>query len=374
MSGVAHERGHAHDPVRALLHGALVRHGAIVEPDECGLDVLLPEDLATVLELPEAARLLLAKPDGGSVSGSASANGDAHLATIGSPLLERLLAFVRRRGVVARVRLGERYLKRDRLAEAVRAVVAFADAKVVIGGASESHASYLDVRLRFTATSETRHEGLLAIRVNEESLGIVPSSAIDPADPTNRPWADTATARPLEQVLASIERAARRELVARLAAFRQSIERRAVRDQQRITAYYADLLAEHDRRAARSHGDDAAAALLADKRAAIDRDRAAKLSGLRDRLAIRVQVRGLAACRLLVPVMAIPVELHVGREITRRRLFWSPLTKAVEAPPCEACGEPAATLFVVGHDALRCKQCAAGAAARLTAAPPTRHP
>jgi hypothetical protein len=377
-----------HDPARELLRRALEHHGAVVDdsvaPGEGGdgaaaaaggaLEALLPEPLARRLEVPESVRFVFARPRGGDES--------ARLAVLGSPVLERVVSLLRESGAVARLRLGDLHLKRERLADALHAAVALHDAKEVVQAGIESLASYVHLHLRYAATSDARTEGLFTVSVNEHSLAPLPALPIDGAPRSPRPFVEPHDRRPIESILQRAEAAARRELVERLAPFRAAAARRAARDHDRIAAYYADLLAEHDRRARRAaHADPAAprtlfdpAALavsgssssssappvsadLVEKRRAIELDRDHKLAALRDRYTLQVQVTAVAACRVLIPVMTVPVDLHIGCTVTRRVFYWNPLLKAFEPATCDTCDVPTKSLFAQRDGTLLCRTC-----------------
>jgi hypothetical protein len=100
-------------------------------------------------------------------------------------------------------------------------------------------------------------------------------------------------------------------------------------------------------------------------RTSLEREEKVRIAELRQKSALRVQVR-----LLLVAVVQQPKLLLQARIATEQKtlgaleLVWDPLVEAVEAPPCPECGRPTFALELTRLGRLVCPACAAAAAAK----------
>jgi len=341
------------DPARALLLRAIERAGGIVDLAEMRAEALLPPPLARALNVPESARFAFSRTDA-----EASRASPATLATLSSPLIERLLAHLRLRVPVADLRLPAAYLKRERLTDALHAAVDFPNARVEIRPAIEARATYLVVQFRYVAAAETRSEGILAVTVNERSLAPVPglAEALGRIDLVRHDRSEPPQDH-LAGVLHRAGREAKRLVEERVRPFRNLLARRLARDHDRITAYYDELLREQARRARRRSDDPEARAQADEKYRATLADRDAKLSALAARYAVRATIRAFAAATLDLPVISVPVELKRRELRIETSFFWNPVLKAMEPAACSVCGTYTHALYLDERAELHCRRC-----------------
>jgi hypothetical protein len=139
------------------------------------------------------------------------------------------------------------------------------------------------------------------------------------------------------------------------------VERQAAR----MSRYYADLRTEleEQRSRASSRGEDLAR--FAGRREALEREERFRITELRQKSALHVQLRLLTVLLVQQPKLLVQVRVQgKGREAARLELVWDPLMAAVEAVPCPACGRPTFEWAWNRQGGLVCAACAAAAPTR----------
>src|SRR5262245_46062039 len=136
-----------------------------------------------------------------------------------------------------------------------------------------------------------------------------------------------------------------------------------------MTRYYADLraeLAEQEERA-RGRGEDLAK--FAGRRQALEREERVRVAELRQKSALRIELRLLQLLVVQQPKLLLGSSVRVeGRPANALELVWDPLTEALEAAPCPECGRPTLAWDLSRQGRLLCPACAAAAPAGRPAA------
>jgi hypothetical protein len=130
---------------------------------------------------------------------------------------------------------------------------------------------------------------------------------------------------------------------------------------QRMSAYYSRLREEASEPL--HNGDDAAASFrMVLRREAIDREERLRIAELRQKSALRVQVRLASLMIVQQPKLLMSVALtDKNRPLGQLEVVWNPLSEAIEAPSCPACGQPTFDLRICRHR-LGCAACVTQAA------------
>lgn len=342
--------------VARLVRRALEHHGAAIEEHEGRWNVLLPAGLAR--ELAAAEELVVAlRPE------DRRADADV-LATLGGPFLEALLRKLLEGPAIHLQELTDGYLKKQGLKEAVERRFQFPNAKAVVSPGIEDQARYAVVHVQYQAQADRREEGLFALGLNERTLAILDDlpELFTRSNPAVRPPRDL-TPPPLpDGVLEVIEVAAQHTCTARLAEFRKAVGRRCQRERERIQAYFAQMLEDHERRHRHRALTDEQRAASQEKALATARERDRKLADLDGRHSIQVRVLPVAVARLTMSVMSIPVTLWRGKAQVRTTLYWNPLLKEIEPLACGRCRGTMCSALVGGGGELLCKGCGEAAA------------
>ncbi len=326
--------------VSDLFAEILEREGAVVErlaPDT--LDVVSPPHVQEHLHVPELVRL-----------GFGSEVPEGALRVVLDPdWVSRLEGLLSRRGRWASVVLDPPNLPPAAPERVVEHNVVLANATVRIEEIATAWTRYLVLLLRFAATSDEKHEGLLYMAFNLATGSAVDGSvetllhaaAAAPGGTAPRPpdgvrvpdfWPD-------DRVAAVLARALPQRIEGRLAPFLAGMRRRQQRDLARLTGYYDDLRREcvAPRRRGRAAGASADAGTVAAKLEGIAHDYAAKVDDLRQRYAVNVEAEWIQALELIMPVQRFTLLLRRRKGERRLALDYNPLVKRLETPPCEHC-------------------------------------
>jgi hypothetical protein len=154
---------------------------------------------------------------------------------------------------------------------------------------------------------------------------------------------ERAAAPPIEQgrllacARASLGACSRRAAVS-AAGFRESMQRRYLRDRERLDGYFSDLLLELDRRAARGRANRAD---IDEKRQVIEREKAAKLEALRARYVMRLELRPIAFLLVEAPCYRMTLGLRRRKASREVEVEYDCATRRLVPPRCDACGGPA---------------------------------
>ncbi len=330
---------------------ALAARGALVETHGAEAVALLPPALGKALNAPEEL-LVATHPREGAAAVACG---------IGSPLLERLSAEARRSTPWALVApaadapkvshataLAGRLVVRNGLAEVVDAAV--------------GTAVYARVTMAWAVEADDRYEGLFAVELGPDrgepaGLGsLLDVTAREDDEPPAR--ADSAV---LAAVLAPLAGRARRALTAASRDALESIERRHARDHQRMTEYFAGLVAEVG--AGRRKVDPAVAASRA---AALVAERDARLRDLVVRYTPKVTAVPAAMVFATLPVVRVRLRVRRRKLDRELRVVLPATAQALDLLACDGCDEGTARPALCDDRLhLVCERCAPQAQGRF---------
>lgn len=125
---------------------------------------------------------------------------------------------------------------------------------------------------------------------------------------------------------------------------------------QRMSVYYSRLREEANEPF--RNGDDVAApSPIAARREAIDREERLRIAELRQKSTLRVQVKPANLMIVQLPKLLMSVAItDRNRPVGQLEVVWNPLSEAIEAPACPACGQPTFTLQIY-RNSLGCASC-----------------
>jgi hypothetical protein len=282
----------------------------------------------------------------------------AQLASVGSPLLDRLLADAAQRWSAGRFyRIGLNLQPHGLDSQISRAISLPPGASAsiermramnfpqaifwfkarFIGDQKEEEILPMGIDLHHLR--EVRHLDLLLAsdRLSEDSQAELPDA------PHGGLMAGYRAARKqIAPTVASLANARRREWTGR-------VEKQIAR----MSAYYAQLRTEADEQAAR----DAEPERLERRREAIDREEKLRVAELRQKSSVRAQVELASLMIVQQPKLLIGASIHEkGRAIGQLQVVWDPLLEAIEAVACPVCGQPTFA-FRIHRDRLACASC-----------------
>lgn len=315
------------DTPLGLLAAYAARAGALVDVGDTAVEILAPPPLAAALGVRAHGRYAaVAGPDA-----------DPAWVGFGSPILERLLDVVTRDVPWSAQRWTPALPVRDSAARAAVERFVLRNAVFDLQSVVVGHAWRVAVFARYTAVADDRRDGLVDTAVALTSGAEVPHFwAALPA----RGELSPAAAAPAHDAVASAVTAALGRLGplarAQSHAFFDGFARRQARDRKRIDGYFAGLDRETRKRGTRVSAADAK-----DRRAAIARERDAKLRELDERGRTRVDLAPVAAIAVEAPVVRLALRVRRRKAETILDLEHDAATGTLVALPCAACAAPA---------------------------------
>src|SRR5262249_9880365 len=330
-------------PLEAFLRDYLETIGGAwdeVEPQV--YDVLLPADAAPaagtgVLRLTFDPEALPEHPT-------------AQLASYATPLIDRLLDDAMRRGRSAHFYLLGLNLEPHNLPGRLRKALTLAPPlELHVERVRAMHFTQAVYWFRAEFVSDQKEQTVLPVGVDLHYGREVRhlEALLDPARLAPEPSQPLPEAR--RQSVAEGYALARAQVLRTLAARAnvragQLAERRD-RQVERVSRYYADLRDELEEQAGRARNAEEAAARLAERRAAIDREEQLRIAELVQKSQLRVHLHLLQLLRVEQPTLLVHATLRSEKLApVPRGLVWAPLPEAREAVPCPSCGRPAFAL------------------------------
>lgn len=270
----------------------------------------------------------------------------AQLASFGTPLVDRVLADAMQRGRYAQLYLLGLNLAPYDLAERTRRALTLpAKAELEIERARALHFAQALYWFEASFISDQKQQELLPVAIDlyygrqvrhherlldAERLAGSPSVTL----PESRGRSVAAGYR------LSRDRAVRTVSGLANARLRELIDRTEPQI-ERMRRYYADLERELEEQARRADSRGGDVERFVSRRAALEREARLRISELRQKTTLRVDLRLLNVLVVQQPKLLLAARLNVGGASPQRlELIWDPLIEALEAVPCPQCGSP----------------------------------
>ncbi|MBS3810137.1 MAG: hypothetical protein KGY38_08290, partial [Desulfobacterales bacterium] len=304
---------------------------------DSAIEALLPEQLRTLLDVPEHIRI---SEDGAN---NAEDRDDHYTVTYGAPVLERMIGKTLETIPVAGCRLEFDYIKNGGFDRLLEDQLTFYGAAAAIETVAPVTAEYVLVSCRYTALSDEQKEGLLTVVFNTDTGGRVPAMA-EPFDTGRfrtvfiRP--DTDVKHKILPLAEAIEHSARGLLEDRLAPFHASMNRRFQRDIANLEEYYSSLAAEMEKSLEKPGLSESARIDRQAKIDAIPAELAGKKEDLLKKYSIKVRLEPAAAMYIRTPAKKILCRLSIGKQRRQFFLTYNPVTRSIDPPPCTICKKP----------------------------------
>lgn len=319
------------------------RNGAWDEIEPQVYDLLIGADIIQVAFDPEAL------PE----------HPNAQLASLGSPLLDRLLGDAAERWRSSRFyRVGLNLHPHGLDSRLRRAISLPPTASVTIEKLRTMNCPQALFWFKATFTSDQKEEEILPIGIDLHycrevrhlefllapgRLSEEPEGHLAEAPHASLTTGYRAACKQVAPTVASLANSRRREWTSR---FEKQIARMA--------AYYEQLRREADEQAARTADSARAAA----RRDAIDREERLRVAELRQKSAVHVRVKLTSMMVVEQPKLLISAAVFdKNRPVGRLEAVWDPLSEAIEAIQCPACGQPTFAPRI-HRNGLGCANCA----------------
>jgi hypothetical protein len=287
----------------------------------------------------------------------------AEPATVGSPLLDSLIAHAAGRGATSVACLVPARLKRKGLREEVERTLRFSGCRVRYDAADPDVLCAGSVQFNFKVTflSDERRERLYVIPVNLWSNQVNPelaehlASAVPVTElPAGLPEAPGV---PLRDAYQAAQRALRVRVREVVAQYQDRAKKRFSVESLRVREYYEQVGRELKSRF--RDGDPQRARVLEAKLQAAQADCDRKLLGLGEKHRLRLRARLTSARLLLQPKTFYRLLIDRGPTTRGLTLAYDSLLERLEPPSCDACGTETTRVHALPGARLLCPACAA---------------
>jgi hypothetical protein len=338
--------------LKSFLVHLLTRHGALVETGrDSMLEVLFPPALAQGLGVGELERF--AVPEGTQAQAAIPSTlgiavPDARLVNYQSELLERLGQLCIGPGAVAAAALAEPIpVKKLDVEHDIARAVALQNAVLKAYRQEPATIPYLLCHFTYAALSDERHEGMVALAVNEHTLQVVTGLAeLVPELPLSAELPPDGLAADVARVYTQACHAAQSRIEDDLVDFVKSMNRRLNRDVQRLTEYYGAMAQEIDTRLHKKRLAAEEQTREQSRRRATELELDRKIRDLQAKYALTVRVDLVGVLRLFVPVMLVSLTVMRRKWTLPLVLAWNPLLRELERVTCMGCFRPSKAIFI----------------------------
>lgn len=310
-------------------------HGGEAVNNEQGLEVLLPEKLATELAAPEYLKLQF-----GSDSKKVDSK-DEHTINYGSPLLEKIINSACKELPVSVCRLNFHYLKTQGFNRLIKDSFTFSNAAGSVDCIAQVKTEYILLQCRYIVQSDEQKEGLLAFMFNLETGAAVPEMAyaLDEADKKFKTDLEKInfSETKIKYLLNSVQKNAGSALAPELEPFKASMNRRYQRDVTNLDEYYAALQQEMEESLNRPGISDSLIADRKEKINLIPDELAKKKDDLFKKYSIKVSLKLCGAMLIRTPAIKVLYQASIGRKETTISMFYNPVTKSMDPLVCRRC-------------------------------------
>jgi hypothetical protein len=322
------------DPILSTLTKLISLHDGIAEPEgEQILNVLLTQNIAKVLELPEEVTLTTRADIPNSC-----------FVTYHSALLNKFSELLADKGCVTAIGVKfDGYLKTsgfDKLLQQKlipqNGLIRFLDAKPEI-----TH--YIWCNVAYTAEADERRIGMASFIINELT-GVTPVEIgdalfweADRIDVNNQPLT---SAMSFEKLSNLIEQTSAKLIAAELENWSAKLTRARNRDSERLHNYYSAIAGEITSKIEYRGliGEEKEKELA--RIEATHRELERKLADVKERYALNVEASLHSAMVIHLPTVHIHCELVRKKAKRTVTAVWNPFTKIIEPLPCEVSGDP----------------------------------
>jgi hypothetical protein len=336
-----------------FVRGFLTSRGAEVESVGAALEVLLPKQLAETIGVPEYCELDL----------RADATGEFSV-HYGRPLLEKMTAAAAGDIPFTALRVAFPYVKSQGFDNLIQEQFRFLNAVGRVENSAQTQTDYLLLSCRYMLQSDEQKEELVTLGFNLET-GAPADEVVDRLSTVEKQvdpslGAVTIDAATATRIAEWAERRMPAVMEPRIAAFRESMNRRYRRDVAHLEEYYAGVK-EEMQAALRRPG-------LGEETI---RDREAKIAMLGDELAgkkadlykkygIKADMRLCAAMLVRSPAVKVFFQAAVGKAKKQLALIYNPIVKAFDPLLCCSCGQGTYPVAFDRNLQPRCPKCFQG--------------
>ncbi|MBI5287145.1 MAG: hypothetical protein HY878_06105 [Deltaproteobacteria bacterium] len=318
----------------------LACNGAIVERiGDGGLEVIAPPEVSMVLSIPEYARLCFSYNH---------TRGEAIYASYDSELFTSIASLLAGKGRFSIARLDSSPPNIEKLSRGVAERVCLGNATFRLDRSEVREVHYLLVYFRFSALSDEKTEGLIAVLINGLNLaavsfeqGMEGLKEIEPEGAT----ISTRLGDGLKGLIQSAHSACEGMVREGLMEFIRGLERRLNRDVKRVYEYYEELKVE-TRRAIEKKRASGEEDKLLHRLEAIETELKWKVQDLITKYTLTIQIEPVSS--ILIETQSPVFWIDIKRRLSSRPfpLTYNPLIRRFDPLPCESCFYPRVPYYI----------------------------
>jgi hypothetical protein len=333
-----------------FVSGFLNGQGNIVEKHDQGLDVLLTEKSASLLELPEHV-VLTQQTDGNSPS-----------YFYGTPLLEKMVDASCSHVPVSLCTLKVDYLKSQGFDDLLAKQFSFANSVGKIESFDETLVDYLLIDVRYLAQSDEQKPGLIHLAFNLDTGAYVHGmgDVLNRFDKENTPGQidNPLCLSKIKALMEWVEKETKLLLDQEIAPFIDSMNRRYRRDSANLREYYQSLEKEMKAGLKRTSLSPDLVRDRLEKIAMLPGELERKIDDLYKKYSVCITIEPAAAMLIRTPAVKILYKAMIGKRKVSLGLYFNPLTKQLDPFRCQGCGQSINHITFCRKLHLLCSSCA----------------
>ena len=319
----------------------LRENGALIEQGSRGINALLPKDLANRLGTREYITLAVPRDLAQARTAGASGNpAEVYSIHFGAPLLDKILAVLTENPPLLHTELHFSYLKSGGFDNLVQEQFEWHKATGSVTSFGQIHTRYLLLNCKYLAQSDEQKEGRFDLTVNLDTGALVPGMNADFTG-IDKEFRKTGTIDISENMQTRLNRLVQTYGKAAVDqetdAFKNSMNRRFVRDAKSLDDYYHALAQEMAASLERANVSEALKTDRKEKIAMIPEELAAKKKDLLNKYQIRITLYLAGAMMVKTPAVKLLFTASVGRNRKTLSLIYNPVTKRIDPLVCESC-------------------------------------
>ena len=331
-------------------------HGALMEKEWGGFEVLLPETLSEMLGVPEHIQLS-ADPD----CQTDTYPGVQYSISYGSPLLDKVVAVTCSQAPLLFCNLAFDYIKTQGFDRLISRQFAFSGSVGKVENWARTMTEYLFLSCRYLAQSDEQKEGIVSLIFNLETSAPVPEM-VDMLTTVSKDYTieKKRGARDdieIKKIMQWVKRKVADAISREIAPFQQSMTRRFRRDVSNLREYYASLEKEMGKSLSRPGLSKQLQMDRKEKIAMLPEELKRKEDDLFKKYSIRVKAQPCAAILVRTPAVKVLYQASIGRKPRTFSLIYNPVTKSMDPLVCEGCGCSMTSAFFNNQLQLLCHDC-----------------
>lgn len=328
------------DPILKTIEKIVYLHDGVADSNQPGtLNVLLSESVAKSLEVEEELTFT-----------TTAEVREGYFVTYNSDILKKFEALLGQKGCVATLGVKyDGYLKTTGFEKQVADALTPLNGLLRVKEAKIETTQYLLCNIAYQANADENRLGMVSFFVNELT-GVAPVDIGDAllweADRIEIAEGMAQSAVAFEKLSQAIAKTAERFVDKDIEKWRNSLNRKQQRDEERLKTYYSAIVQEIRAKIKKKHLEGEEEEKELSRIAATERELERKLADIRDRYALTVEAQLHSALAIQMPTVHIECELVRKKHRRIVTAVWNPFSKKIEPLRCEKSDVPIYSFYL----------------------------